>query len=53
MFKSIFRKKLSMIDMGIVTRHAELGLLKAGKSVRSMTSATDPDGGFAVTIEFD
>jgi len=53
MFKGIFRKKLSMIDLGIVTRHIELGLLKEGKSITSVVPASGPDNGFSVTVSFD
>jgi len=53
MLKGIFRKKLSMIDLGIVTRHIELGLLKEGKKITSIVSASEPDNGFSVTVSFD
>ena len=52
-FKGLFRKKLSMIDLGIVTRHVELGLLKEGKKVTSVVPASEPDNGFSVTVSFD
>ena len=52
MLKGIFRKKLSMIDLGIVTRHVELGLLKEGRNITSIEPAPEPDNGFSVTLRF-
>jgi hypothetical protein len=49
-FKGLLRKRLSMIDLGIVTRHVELGLLNEGKRISSIVTAPEPDNGFSVTF---
>ena len=51
-FKSILRNRLSMIDIGIVTCHVELGLFHERNTVNKMT--LEPDGkGFSVTLSFE
>ena len=50
--KSMFRGRLAMIDIGIVTSHVELALIDEGKKVTSIVPK--PDGkGISVTISFE
>ena len=51
LLKGVFRKKLSMIDMGIVTRHIEETLIEEGKTVTSITSKTT-DRDFRIEVLF-
>ena len=51
MLKKVFRKKLSIIDMGIVTRHVEEALLKEGRRISSISSKTTGKD-FTIDVSF-
>jgi len=52
LLKALLRKKKSPIDIGIITRHAELALLQEGKTIKSII----PDGNdknFSAEIQYE
>ena len=52
LLKSIMRKRFSMIDLGIVTRHVETALLDEGKTNTSITLRSAGDG-FEIEINYN
>ena len=49
--KLVLKKKMSKIDLGIVTRHIELALLEEGKSLLSVTPIAD-EKAFAMEVVY-
>jgi Nitroreductase len=52
LLKSVMRKRFSMIDLGIVTRHVEVALSNDGKTITSIISRPAGDG-FEIEITYN